>query len=823
MALTTTKTPRAVLRGTPVSANYQPDPAELETVLDEVIDGAASDTDLTALDTRVSATETGKADTSVTDALDVRITDLEAAAGDFALQGGWDASSGAFPSGATAMDLWEVETAGTVDGVTFAVGDQIVALVNSASTTTYAANWFQRPAATVLSVAGKTGAVALDVTDVADAASEAYVDASVADVSVDSATSYSDAAGSGDRTAVQTASVSSGLLASGSASNLIDGASSTGVSDGIAFNAVTATGHYLRVMFPAGAQKYLTEVTITQSGTQSHGTWKLQVTYDGTTWTDAGSAATLGGATSQAWTSDSAFKAVRGYQLLGVSGTTSASPFIWELTAKVVSAPGDGVLTYDPIGDMPASLRAKLEAAYLLNAVDGSTLYPAYGGAEIDLSAPASQSYDLTALGIRLTGGVLRLPTNSVIGSTVIMRAPVDGLGSGFVVEGPSGSGPLGTAGKGFGPDASASSEKVMAAGQSWRDTRALFDYGLDRGTWAAHHRERASALTAGLAVGGRYTVDTSRVTEMEVAVVLLWTSALDADDLVALGHWVRRYMARHGVSMHFDDCQEERDVYIGIGDSMMEGVDLVANLPAAYSALSGSCVEIVSSAGGGNDAVRLLPFDHWGSGHEEAPTDTLATVKTSLFAGLVAARTLRARNVGPCYALNLGKGSSYATPSSITSNSSLSWNVSELRSSAGLYHTALRTIEWLFGVMAERGHKPSGTIYVMISLGLNDAVSTTMTSDAATFQARLQAILDEMESDLPYPVEVLMMRAHADDPASDATALGYVRTGTDAFIAANANVMLYNNDAQAYIADGVHNTAAVMVSQGETFEALRS
>lgn len=64
-------------------------------------------------------------------------------------QGGWNASAGTFPgSGAAAKgQSWRVTMAGTVNSVPFALGDLIVALVNTASTSTYAANWIKVPAA----------------------------------------------------------------------------------------------------------------------------------------------------------------------------------------------------------------------------------------------------------------------------------------------------------------------------------------------------------------------------------------------------------------------------------------------------------------------------------------------------------------------------------------------------------------------------------------------------------------------------------------------------------------------------------------------------
>lgn len=63
------------------------------------------------------------------------------------LEGGWDASAGTFPVGSSPVagtkkgDYWYVTVAGTVDSVSFNVGDVLVAIVDNASTSTYASNW----------------------------------------------------------------------------------------------------------------------------------------------------------------------------------------------------------------------------------------------------------------------------------------------------------------------------------------------------------------------------------------------------------------------------------------------------------------------------------------------------------------------------------------------------------------------------------------------------------------------------------------------------------------------------------------------------------
>ena len=64
------------------------------------------------------------------------------------LEGGWDASSGMFPTGSSPVsgtkkgDYWYVTTAGTVNSVSFNVGDVIIAKVDNAATVS-ASDWIQ--------------------------------------------------------------------------------------------------------------------------------------------------------------------------------------------------------------------------------------------------------------------------------------------------------------------------------------------------------------------------------------------------------------------------------------------------------------------------------------------------------------------------------------------------------------------------------------------------------------------------------------------------------------------------------------------------------
>ena len=103
---------------------------------------------------------------SVTQAVDLdqMETDIAALANGMVYKGDWDASGGSFPGAGSAQTGWfyYVSGAGTVDSVSFAVGDNIVATTDNASTSTYAGNWSKHDQTdAVQSVDGQTGSVDL--------------------------------------------------------------------------------------------------------------------------------------------------------------------------------------------------------------------------------------------------------------------------------------------------------------------------------------------------------------------------------------------------------------------------------------------------------------------------------------------------------------------------------------------------------------------------------------------------------------------------------------------------------------------------------------
>ena len=101
---------------------------------------------------------------TVTQAVDLDQMEIDIAAlgSGVVFKGTWSPSGGVFPGGGvTAIgDLYIADDGGTIDSVTFASGDGIIATVVNASTTVFAANWAKTEAVSdVTSVVGLTGVI----------------------------------------------------------------------------------------------------------------------------------------------------------------------------------------------------------------------------------------------------------------------------------------------------------------------------------------------------------------------------------------------------------------------------------------------------------------------------------------------------------------------------------------------------------------------------------------------------------------------------------------------------------------------------------------
>jgi hypothetical protein len=109
----------------------------------------------------LSAAAAEAAQDATESARDTTLAAIAALGGPLVFQGAWDASAGTFPGTVNRKKGWTyvVTVGGTVGGQLFEVNDRLVALVDNASTTVYAANWYRLEADLVQSVAGLTGTI----------------------------------------------------------------------------------------------------------------------------------------------------------------------------------------------------------------------------------------------------------------------------------------------------------------------------------------------------------------------------------------------------------------------------------------------------------------------------------------------------------------------------------------------------------------------------------------------------------------------------------------------------------------------------------------
>lgn len=145
------------------------------------------------------------------------------------------------------------------------------------------------------------------------------------------ATAYNNPGGTGYRNSTVSAT-SNGLTVHGALLLLLDGINNAGTQW---FATVTLNGtQWLQFDFRYPA--IIDEAKWYQSTTTAMGTWKWQGSNNGSTWVDIGTTFTLGGATTQTQTQlNGNTTAYRYYRLLGMSGTCSSTPYLYEIEFKI--------------------------------------------------------------------------------------------------------------------------------------------------------------------------------------------------------------------------------------------------------------------------------------------------------------------------------------------------------------------------------------------------------------------------------------------------------------------------------------------------------
>lgn len=842
------------------------------------------------------------------------IAALEVAPQDRLLKGLWDASSGTFPTSTSTGEYWVVSTAGTTDGVAFAVRDEVVALVDNASTSTYAANWLNigsglaaKADQTALDthtanetdphggtaagmtlfkaadVAAQKAALGLDAVDNTSDAdkpiSTATQNALAAKAPVNNAAltgsptaptpdsgsdgtqiattewvranggggassdylpapNYSNPGGQGDRTASIVVTIDDTLITSGKPGNLVDSGSANNAADSITYAALAAAGLVVaRFDYGIGKRKIITEATWTQSATSTHATVKWQGSNDLVNWTDIGSSFVLGGATSQAQTELSANRdGYRAYQIIGVSGSMSAAPYIHEVTFKIADdfaddvVPGLATVFHDRKGAAP-TFAADMVAAYLPALDhDGATCYDRWGAYNVDLSAPTSQTYERTAHGVKLASGLFETPEIAGAREVCVFYRSKQDESAGFIISGGSSSG------SGVLEESVATSEttRVAGFGHAWKEVNARSDTGggareLNRGVWAFVSRDMGAAHDTILGIGGRHSTTTSRCAEIEIVAVFVFNATLTTAKREELLLFMRGYAAGLGIYFINGDGPKECVSLSIWGDSLSDGRAQYVSWPStiADSDLHYSPFLQIMAGGDGDDFQYFAPLVP----KVNAKLDSVITNGgKEESAGLELAM---ARHIGnnlqdfhhPVFCDKFGKGGSDLSSSATGSatNGLDSWSPSELETSS-LYYDMMAHHRRAMGLLMADGYSVKNWV-VVIYLGTNDMTTTDSAADAAAAEALVDALLDAVIADCPSIAPKFIWLQPGTELASeagiDSTAVTRIRAGIANAGTARSDLTVVDTSGDGKNGDGIHFSGAAYVSHATSVAAL--
>jgi hypothetical protein len=453
-------------------------------------------------------------------------------------------------------------------------------------------------------------------------------------------------------------------------------------------------------------------------------------------------------------------------------------------------------------------------ALWLFAEGTGATVSDEIGSADINLALPTDPNYTWTAQGISLANGLIQTPSITGAREIVILYRTGFDQTPGFLISGGSGSG-TGITQNAVIP---AETNRYAGSGYGWRSVAARADNGtganeLNRGGWGLLSRTMTSAFNTPFGLGGRHTATTSRCANFEIAMAAVFSAPTTEEQREALLTWARWFGAQRGIYFHKDDAPIKRRVAVVIGESNADGRAKIVDLTAGQQATNyAGRVEIIAT----NGTTHQTAFATLALG-----TNQQTTAPTTDFGPEIGAALAAHPSGLPLRIIKAGRGGTYMTGTAVSTPTGAapagtSWTPGELPTNAIFFDTMLRRVVWRgLQLSLNEGIGWAG-IKWGLWIGLNDAANTTFTVSAADYQARLQAFWDAIKARLPGTGhELVLFRAHASDPGSNATALGHVRTASDAFAAANPDVSIVDTDALGRQGDNVHYNAAANITMG--------
>lgn len=210
-------------------------------------------------------------------------------------------------------------------------------------------------------------------------------------------TDYVNEGGTGNRTAIITCTYRNGGASPAAMPAMVDGATA---SNAFYFG---GGGFDRDLTFVFAEGKGIDEFKWYQSGSQTHGGWKMQGSNDGTNWTDISSEFTLGGASPSTHVMDLYDGTLyTQYRLIGVSGNADVGPWIYEIEFKIAGeAPvAPPVENLGDLGDVTVAgategqVLKKTASGYAFSDESGGTTLPTITAGDAGKALVVNQTED---------------------------------------------------------------------------------------------------------------------------------------------------------------------------------------------------------------------------------------------------------------------------------------------------------------------------------------------------------------------------------------------------------------------------------------------
>lgn len=414
-------------------------------------------------------------------------------------------------------------------------------------------------------------------------------------------------------------------------------------------------------------------------------------------------------------------------------------------------------------------------------------------GKNIDLSAPASQTYAWNAQGVRTTSGLVQTP--SITGARTVMmvcRTPLDAK-TYFLLSGGDGSG------FGMYPDAFTTAYTYHSGfgrgvAPMWHAS-GTSAHRLYSGGWMVFFCDYNAAKNTILGMGGRHSATTNRFPTFDIAYAAVFSGVLSDEDRTQLYTLGRMLLKSRGAYLDWRDCPTTINLMAIAGQSNAEGRAKKADVDAGTLATS----------------LSRATINHWNARTPVAMTLTNQTLTNpSTDFGPALALAWAHATGGKSYDLAISLvafGSTYLANTGATD-----WSVAE---SAATNHTNLflRTLWAAEAYYLNLGIGPRLSIFWM--QGEQDATSSTY---GAAYQANLEAWVTKVREQIGGGTEtkIIIGRIRDQDPTFDATGKVAVRAAQVTVGGQTGNAVI-DTDTFTLAADNVHYNANGMLDLADS------